>query len=204
MNCLSESEFQILEKAIYFLKVDELKHICGELECSASGQKQDIIDAILQAVKSAPRKTKNVLSQPNALQSIQAKRRSDDQSRKDPDVFIIPGKYTNNRVQREKFKQLIGGHFSFTSFGMDWIKQQWEKGKYPSYDEFAAFWQAEYERRKKGGSFTSKATLQRVTFFREMKGKYPSKTALESAWKEKREEQASIALSLLQSLLKKS
>ena len=96
---------------------------------------------------------------------------------------------------------MIGKHFSFTTYGMGWIRAQWQEGKCPTYEAFAVYWQAEYERRKNTGDFKSPKTLQRVTLFRKLKDQNLSKEELEDAWYEERARQADFAKETLHKVM---
>jgi hypothetical protein len=66
-----------------------------------------------------------------------------------PETLMLIGSYKNDAKTRAFFKQLIGPHFHFTSFGIDWINARWKAGNPPTYQEFADMWQYEYQKRKK-------------------------------------------------------
>lgn len=191
---LNQKNLQALESAIYFLKVTELKQLCESHALCAKGSKQDLINTLLCFAKGEGAATLNAI-QSSAEKSLRANADNFDES-----IYMVPGKYRNNRASRTILTELIGRHFTFTAYGMDWVKAEWHAGRCPSYLEFADYWQTEYERRKARGDFASKQTLQRVNFFRTMKEKNLSREALEAAWAKKRAEQAAIALSLFEKL----
>ncbi len=61
-----------------------------------------------------------------------------------PEALILSGPYKNDLRTRNFVKDLVGEHFHFTAAGIDWIRACWERGKPPTYKEFADWWQAEY------------------------------------------------------------
>ena len=68
----------------------------------------------------------------------------------DGQTYILFGAYKNDLKTRLFMKKLVGEHFHFTAFGQDWMKKKWYDGKPPTYAEFAAYWSAEYLKRKQG------------------------------------------------------
>ena len=189
-EALNKTDLKRLESAIYFLKVTELKQICEKFNQCNRGSKQDLINTLLAYARG----DKNYSTNKQLSEAEKTLRANAD--RYDSSVYIVPGVYTNNKVSRTVLIDLIGRHFTFTSYGMNWIKAQWHSGHCPSYLEFADYWQAEYQKRKNRDDFASKQTLQRVNLFREMKGENLSKQELEKAWAIERTKQATTAFSL--------
>ncbi|WP_395338079.1 hypothetical protein PN836_010575 [Ningiella sp. W23] len=176
-----------IASSIYFLKVPELKALAQKAALSPKGSKQTLINTLLHFIEPNTKEQTSSSAKTSCLPRLSAVALSKIKVDYDPNQYIIPGVYSNNKKYRALFKNMIGPHFSFKSYGMDWIKDKWKSGEYPSYEEFANYWQQEYERRKTDDSFSSPDTLQRVNFFRMMKGKGHTKEALEASWKEKRE-----------------
>ncbi|MEO0335653.1 MAG: hypothetical protein AAF202_04635 [Pseudomonadota bacterium] len=185
---LSKAKKEQFLESIYYLKVDELKTISGELGATKKGAKADLIHAILLHLGISA-----------AVKKPQSKKFAKYQGPLKPEKYILPGHYTNGAASREKLRRLIGEHFSFTTFGMDWIKAQWAESSYPTFQQFAKFWQAEFNRRQAGGSFQSAMTNARVRFFRENKGL--SKSQLEKGWEKERKRHKSRILELLNDVL---
>ena len=104
-----------------------------------------------------------------------------------PESYILYGSYKNNSVTREFFKSIIGKHFHFTAFGMDWINQRWMEDNPPTYQEFALFWQDEYERRKIK-KMPAKKEWAYISFVQDYITKYPhaSRNKIMDAWKKER------------------
>ncbi|NRA69161.1 MAG: hypothetical protein HRU19_32120 [Pseudobacteriovorax sp.] len=183
---LSKKRWDQLVDGIYYLKVDELVQIASHLGLHVHGRKQQLIDGILRfyqlgTVPKPPAPKPNKKAQPAA----------------NPEVYIIQGTYTNGPASRKKLKKIIGDHFHFTTYGMDWIRDRWAEGHSPTWEEFARFWQSEYQRRKDGGEFSSKQTNARVRFFREQKGQGLTKEELNAAWEERRQNKLNLVCSIL-------
>ncbi len=194
---MMETDLDVIEGSIYFLKVPELKQLLTDAGLKPSGSKQTMINSLIAYAKG----DSNRPSAPQLSDGERALRQQANQY--DPTVFIVPGVYTNNRKSRELFHTLIGHHFSFTTFGMDWIKDRWAEGTCPTYQAFAEFWQEEYMRRKNKGAFKSKQTLQRVQFFRAMKDRNLSKGELEDAWTRERKHHATRAKESIRRIIDK-
>jgi len=65
-----------------------------------------------------------------------------------PQTLMLEGAYKNDYVTRQFFKTLIGPHFHYTAWGIDWLREKWLSGTPPTYAQFAYVWKAEYERNK--------------------------------------------------------
>ena len=70
--------------------------------------------------------------------------------------MILKGSYKNDLKTRLFFKSIIGDHFHFTAFGIDWINARWFAGNPPTYQEFADMWITESEKRVLEGSVPKK------------------------------------------------
>ena len=194
---MAETDLDVIEKSIYFLKVSELKQLLTDAGIKPSGSKQSMINSLIAYANGDS-------TRPSALQLSDAERALRKKANQyDPTVFIVPGVYTNNRKNRKRFHSLIGHHISYTTYGMDWIKDRWAEGTCPTYQAFAEFWQEEYLRRKNNGAFKSKQTLQRVQFFRAMKDRNLSKGELEDAWARERAEHSAKAEKIFRDLIKR-
>ena len=191
---ISKSNKKKILEGIYYFKIDELKLLCGELEISVVGKKQDLINHILSSLNLQDDSINNGKDLKTKLPKRHPKNANSE-------THIIPGEYTNGKKSRQIFKNLIGEHFSFTIYGMDWIKECWDNHIYPSYKDFAEYWSTEYQRRKAGGSFSGPKTNRRVLFFRENKGL--TKDQLEKAWKKERELNVVSVRSIISKSLKK-
>lgn len=191
MPCLSKADKASLATAIYYCKRAELIALCQYHHLSVTGTKQVLINRLLTDCGITDTAPKPV---PPDISAIAETGPAHALS---PVAYILPNHYTNGRKTRERFQQLIGKHFRFTSYGMDWIRACWAAGRYPRYEEFAAYWQGEYERRQAGGNFTSAPTNARVRFFRDPAHRGMSTNALNEAWKQKQASASKQVFSLL-------
>lgn len=141
MSKVLKSDLNILKDSLFYLKVTELKSACLQLNLPTTGKKGDLVQRIIIFLEEG--KILNLKSLPEISK---AKAKQDYPLK--PNTLILSGNYKNDLKTRQFFKKLIGDHFHFTAFGQDWIKEQWMKGKPPTYAEFAKYWQNEYLKRK--------------------------------------------------------
>jgi hypothetical protein len=130
-----------IKESLLFLHVGELRDLAEKLALSQKGNKKEIILRILHYVK-----TGENLSAPK-FPSVSCAERG----KKYPieeNGKILRGAYKNDLETRLFFKKILGSHFHFTAFGIDWLNDRWMEGNPPTYREFAEMWQQEYERRK--------------------------------------------------------
>ncbi len=66
-----------------------------------------------------------------------------------PNALMLKGAYKNDLRTRLFFKSLIGEHFHFTAFGIDWLNERWINGAPPTYREFSEMWREEFQNRQK-------------------------------------------------------
>ena len=137
---ISSHDQKILFDSLYFMNMAELKQICAVLTIPLSKGKADMIDAIKHFVK-----TGQILSIKTIPEASRAKKGKNYPLM--PDTLILFGDYKNDAKTRAFFKKLIGNHFHFTAFGIDWINDCWHAGKPPTYQEYADMWQREFARR---------------------------------------------------------
>jgi hypothetical protein len=130
-------------------------------------------------------------------------KQADQEYRLHPEALMVYGAFKNDLITRIFLKKLIGNHFHYTVFGLDWIKARWFEGKPPTYAEFAHFWQDEYTRRQ-GKSQDLKPEWAYLNFAREFKKNYPdaSKNTLLDAWESIRKKHTDRVLSLLRKSIK--
>ncbi len=134
-----------LKPALLYLHVDELKNLCLELGIHDKGAKGMLITRILHFIKSGETITEPIVpgvskAKRNVVYSLH------------PETLMLKGAYKNDLKTRLFFKQLIGEHFHFTAFGIDWLNDRWLKGEPPTYQEFAEMWKVEHTKRKQLGS----------------------------------------------------
>ncbi len=178
------------------MMVSELKQVCKKNSIPFRGKKAELIAAILsfvleRKVKNSPRKIpeKSKALKENSYPLHQ-------------DTLILSGSYKNDLKTRLFFQKLVGEHFHFTVYGLDWIKERWQEENPPTYGEFATFWQQEWELRKK-----KKCPLKKewayLCFIQKYLEKLPnaSRKELTTKWKEERLMQVQKAQELLKKML---
>ncbi len=145
-----------LQNSMNYLHVSELKAYCEKLGLSLKGKKFTLIYRILHFLKTGEK-----------IELAKYPSTSLSKSNKDytpkPSDLILKGLYKNDLKTRLFFKAIIGQHFHFTAFGVDWLEQRWMDGAPPTYQEFADMWRKEYEIRKTNGS-SPKAEWAYITF----------------------------------------
>lgn len=125
-----------------FLHVDELKDVAIRLSLLDKGNKMAIIMRILHFLQTGQK-----LTIPKFPEKSCAKRGNSYSLGKNE--LMLKGSYRNDLKTRLFFKELIGSHFHFTAFGIDWLNERWMEGNPPTYHEFAMMWEEEYQKRKK-------------------------------------------------------
>ncbi len=132
-----------LHASLHYLHVSELKMNCENLNLSEKGKKIVLINRILHFLKTGE---KINLSRYPAISM------SKGQNNPTLGALMFKGTYKNDLKTRLFFKEIIGQHFHFTAFGIDWLESRWMEGNPPTYKEFADMWSKEYEFRKTYGS----------------------------------------------------
>jgi len=117
----------------------------------------------------------------------------------EPSSLMLYGSYKNDLKTRTFFKKLIGTHFHFTAFGIDWLRDRWLLGMPPTYQEFAEYWILETAARKQKKQ-KPKDEWMYIRFMQKMKQENPSltKDKLLYEWKCIREKKADNAFKLLE------
>lgn len=131
-----------LRELLAHMHVAELKSLLTSLRMSAKAfNKQELIDRLVHykatGVALAPQEIPLVSRARHGLQAPLA-----------PERLMLFGSYKNDYATRDFFKKLIGNHFHFTAYGIDWLRERWLAGNPPTYAEFALEWQEEFERNK--------------------------------------------------------
>lgn len=188
---ISESQLNTLTYALNFLHVDELKKLCLQFHLSDKNTKSALIMSIMHFIK-----TGEVIKKPLIPDICRAKRGQTYPHH--PNTRMLYGAYKNDLQTRLFFKQLIGEHFHFTAFGIDWLNDRWMSGNPPTYQEFANMWQTEYLRRKIMGS-EPKTEWAYINFTQKLIQLHPgiSHMHIIEAWKEEREKQVNIVHDIL-------
>jgi len=177
--------------ALFYLNMRELKQICQHFDLPTQGEKITLIENIkLYITTGKIRKIQEIPPQSKAQsQTIYPLH---------PDTLILKGSFKNDLKTRIFLKKLIGQHFHYTAYGIDWIKNMWIQGTPPTYTQFASYWQSEYETRQK-----TKAPLKPewayLNFLDQYQKLHPTTSKLQAiaAWKIERVKQAQKVKDLL-------
>ncbi|MBM3894109.1 hypothetical protein FJ366_00700 [Candidatus Dependentiae bacterium] len=170
----------LFNQSIFYLHVAELKDLCVRLNISSVGAKGILARRIIHFLE-----TGKELAMPKVPIVSCAKKGII--SSLEPHSLMLKGAYKNDLATRLFFKKLIGDHFHFTAFGIDWLNERWLAGNPPSYQEFARFWQEEMDRRKKTVN-EPKQEWQFITFLQNKSDRHGlSHGELMLAWKQERE-----------------
>ncbi len=193
-NCaMSQKNISELQTALHYLNMGELKDVCEHLHIPFSGKKGEVIRRILYFLKSG-----EILTSP--LIPAVSKAKKGVAYPLSPKTLILLGSYKNDQNTRLFMQKLVGTHFHFTAFGQDWIKEQWLAGTPPTYQEFANFWQREYETRQKRTA-TPKKEWAYLNFIQHYLEKNPNakRKEIADAWKKERLAQVKKAQKILRS-----
>jgi hypothetical protein len=195
-NSSSPQEISILKEALLFFHVKELRDLALTLGLSAKDNKGALVEGIIHFVA-----TGKILP-PTKIPKASCAKRGKKYFIKE-NALILKGAYKNDLATRTFFKNLIGPHFHFTAFGIDWINERWLAGNPPTYKEFAKMWQREHEHRSKYGS-APKQEWAYIRFTQALLAANPSasKEALLTAWEAERIQQQKVAYAILKKDLK--
>jgi hypothetical protein len=192
---LSKADRDVLAKALLFFNMKELPRFCEGLGLQSKGKKIVLITRMLTFIE-----TGEVVREPKIPAASCAPRGEKADLR--ANAKMLYGRFKNDAATRAFFKALIGEHFHYTVFGLDWLQERWLAGKPPTYGEFATFWQQEYLARKKSKGEMKKewALLHFVAAFLK---KYPNAEREEVviAWKQERSRQVAIGEQILRKIL---
>jgi len=138
---MNKSSVDQFKESLPFLHRAELRLICQRYTLSTSGTKPELLQRIVHFVE-----TGREYEAKKVAAVSQAKRGAVPSLH--PRSLILQGVYKNDLKTRLFFKKLIGEHFHFTAFGIDWVKSRWQEGKPPTYQEFAHMWEEEFKKRQ--------------------------------------------------------
>lgn len=190
---LSSRDLAAIDHSIFFLKVGELRKLCERFGLPFNATKKILIDRILTFLKTG-----------GSVQECKIPERVKGKERVLPlqsSMKMMFGSYKNDLVTRIFMKKLVGDHFHFTAFGIDWLKEQWLDGKTPTYAEFAKFWDKEYEHRK-----TTKAEPKKewalMCFALDFRQKNPKATRRQVifAWATERAKQVAVVMNIIKKI----
>jgi hypothetical protein len=193
---ISKSEQETFSEALHFAKMAQLQEMCALLYLPDAGKKGELIERIMTFIN-----TGTILQSPRIPDRSRAK--SHPPQALQPNALMLYGSYKNDLKTRTLFKQLIGPHFHYTAFGVDWLNDRWMKGKPPTYQEFADYWIAETARRKKSPA-NPKDEWRYIRFLQEMNATHPDASSREimDAWKKEQAQQAAYARRVIEVLRK--
>ena len=175
-----------IKNSLLYFHVSELKNLCVKLKLQESGKKIILIKNILYFLE-----TGKIQYKPKIPDVSKAK--SGQKIALEKNQLILKGSYKNDLKTRNFFKEMIGNHFHFTAFGIDWIENLWLEGKPPTYLEFANMWKFEYEKRQKSGS-SPKEEWMLIRFCQNYVKNHPSssKQQMMESWKLERKKNLKI------------
>ncbi|HQS84703.1 MAG: hypothetical protein B7Y25_07240 [Alphaproteobacteria bacterium 16-39-46] len=181
-----------LKESLNFLHMEELKEICTKLLLPTQEKKGALILRILHFIEFG-----KVIKAPK-IPDISCARRGENYPLH-PTTCILKGNYKNDLTTRLFFKKLIGEHFHFTAFGVDWLNNRWIQGKPPTYQEFADMWTNEIKRRKEEGSHP-KEEWAYINFTQKFMRQNPNSQRHEllEAWEKERQRQKENVTKIMQ------
>lgn len=188
---LSAEQCEQLYQGLHYLHMDELRSLADTFQLATKGTKKQLINRLFARVKGTLPPKEPVIP------SVSCAKKGG-QYPVAPDTLMLYGAYKNSHEQRALFKQLVGDHFHFTAYGVDWLKEQWAAGKPPTYQQFADYWQNQYVERSTGAS-ESKEEWAYIKFLQEYSLLHSDATAYEmkQAWHVQRSAQKDIVWQLL-------
>jgi hypothetical protein len=192
---LPKKETEILSKSLHYLFMGELKDICKNLSLPTNGKKGEIIQRILVFLSEG-----TVLKTPKFPEASIAEKNQTYPLK--PKTLILHCSYKNDDATRNFMKKLVGPHFHFTAFGQDWIKQCWLESKPPTYQQFAEFWEEEYQSRK-GKKASPKQEWAYLNFVQSYLKKQPNSTheKIAQEWEKERSKQKKLAITILKKFI---
>ncbi len=175
----SKSKIENLNISLNFLHVSELKTICNKLQLSEKGKKVELILRVIKFIETGEK----LVNLPFPCISY-ARNRSNEL---EENALMLKGAYKNDLKTRLFFKKIIGEYFHFTAFGIDWLNERWMNGNPPTYKEFAAMWETEYQRRKITPA-KPKDEWAYINFIQDFYNKIPNSTRAEvmESWEKAR------------------
>jgi hypothetical protein len=181
MFFLHANELKELFAALLYLNMHELKTICIHFGLPTQHEKIKLIENIKVYL------TTGKIAAQNEIPAI-SKAKSKTIYPLARQTLMLKGSFKNDLKTRMFLKSLIGNHFYYTAYGIDWIKNHWMQGTPATYAEFAIYWQAEYQARQITKA-PMKAEWAYLNFLNRYQIAYPtaSKSQAIGAWKIERE-----------------
>jgi len=141
MLILNHNQQQELVKSLLYLKMSELKNLCLYFKLPTQGEKIKLIEGIQYYI------TTGKIITPQEIPTI-SKAKPKNNYPLAPETFILKNAFKNDLKTRIFLKTLIGNHFHYTAYGIDWIKTLWIQSTPPTYAQFAIYWESEYKAQK--------------------------------------------------------
>ena len=195
---LTDKELSQLENSLLYMKMGQLKQVCIRLALPAQGKKTELINRIVEFVQTGRIVRPGImptasLAKNYPLQELNAA------------SLMLYGSYKNDALTRAFFTSLIGPHFHFTAYGIDWLNQRWHEGNPPTYQEFANYWVDETEQRKNKKA-APKQEWAFIRFLQKMATEQPTmqQADLMSSWKALQDEKVLEVDALIKKALHKS
>lgn len=186
---------ETLSDALHYMKMAQLKNACKLLALPDAGKKMELIERIMKfvqtgAIQEVPKIPSISHAKKDAVQDFS------------PTAKMLYGLYKNDAATREFFKKLIGSQFHFTAFGIDWLNERWLAGNPPTYQEFADYWIAQTNWRKKNKP-QPKDEWAFIKFMQRMNEEKPdaSQGELMKAWKQLQAENTHNAEAILRTVV---
>lgn len=174
-------ELAALKQSLLFFHVSELRELAEFLSLESFGNKMGLILRVLHYLETGEKL--KVLKFPKESCAKKGENYSLQEQ-----ALMVKGAYKNDLKTRLFFQKIIGSHFHFTAFGIDWLNERWLKGSPPTYKEFAEMWQEEYQRRKISPA-SPKEEWAYIRFIQAFVRDFPeaSRESAHKAWNEERE-----------------
>lgn len=177
MLFLNTDQHKELFPALLYLNMSELKNICLHFKLPTQSEKIKLIESIKVYL------TTGSITEQEQIPAI-SKAKPKTTYPLAPETMILKGSFKNDLKTRIFLKTLIGDHFHYTAYGIDWIKNNWVQGTPPTYAQFANYWQEEYLARQITKA-PMKAEWAYLNFLDRYQKQHPtaSKTQAIAAWK---------------------
>lgn len=125
--------------AIWYLTLSDLKSICKIFKIS-HGTKRFMVENIISF---------HVHGKEVEKQKIpEVSRGKKTNTAPEPNDLMLYGRYKNDRPTLAFFKKLVGSHFHYTAYGIDYLNECWYAGNPPTYAEFAEWWSQESKKER--------------------------------------------------------
>lgn len=192
------SEINNLKISLNFLHVSELKGVCNKLQLLEKSKKGELIFRIIKFLETGEKLVNLTFPKISCAKPSQIYELTED-------ALMLKGAYKNDLKTRLFFKKLIGEHFHFTAFGIDWLNERWMEGNPPTYKEFAIMWQEEMIRRKSSPA-EPKTEWAYINFLQDFYEKYPEspREKATEAWEQRRAKHKNYVENILKTILVKN